>query len=784
MQIYPCNKKLLSGNINPYCYGIDLGTTYTLMAVVDSSYINFSSSSRVPVQFVRVKQTSPNPYDSAIEDEKIASMVAVIDGKPYIGNNLYHLKGADSYEFRKNLFYHWKIEMGVDHYPMYPHAVSEKLDMPYKLSGIILKYLRATYLKDAHKQLDNAIITVPASFQANQRVDTIRAAQMGGVVTSEHMLIDEPNAAFIGYFNRLPEEQKQEWAKNVRNKDILVIDFGGGTLDLSILNVDFHPKRGIVISNKAISRYNDLGGQDLDHVIAEEMLYPTLTTKFPPLKELTQIELQNHILPQLAVLAEQLKKSICEKISLKALNNDARTLDLAEIRFELDGCQLNYNATVYSLGDIVITGEQFDQIFKKLFVGKNYRFNLIDKCITTISESITNLIDKSNIRMNDIDYVLYVGGSSFNPLLQSYVAEKLRSSQPLTTHEPDKLVAEGAAVYSYFYYKQGMSLISPITSDAIGIRTKGNHFKEIIAAGTQLPAKISLPEFRLQSSMQDEIVVPVCINSTDYPIGEIRCKLNSIFPSDTQVVIDASLTANKVFDLRVIVDGEEVGAAEFDNPYSIGMVSSEQLALSKLTAEINQAKQKRNKLQEKTLLRELIRKHSEVNNNRGVIQAAEQYIECFDDQDSSIWNLLFCHHYRLGQTKAAKRALEKALELEPEEASYIYNYSLLLERDSDEVAFNYLVKQPDSVQQDETIAIKIVLLSSAIGKPWKDQAEQLTKQYLRQPKSFSDFDKRVLLPELFKLAGKPYSYVTPKIQKDSGDEKSYLATNSFISGVE
>ncbi len=784
MQIYPCNKKVLSSNVNPHCCGIDLGTTYTLMAVVDSSYINFSSSSRVPVQFVRVKQTSPNPYDSAIEDEKIASMVAVIDGKPYIGNNLYHLKGADSYEFRKNLFYHWKIEMGVDHYPMYPHAVSEKLDMPYKLSGIILKYLRATYLKDAHKQLDNAIITVPASFQANQRVDTIRAAQMGGVVTSEHMLIDEPNAAFIGYFNRLPEKQKQEWAKNVRNKDILVIDFGGGTLDLSILNVDFHPKRGIVISNKAISRYNDLGGQDLDHVIAEEILYPMLTKKFPPLKELTQSELQDHILPQLAVLAEKIKKDICEKISLKALNNDARTLNLAEIRFELDGCQLNYNATVYSLGDIVITGEQFDQIFKKLFVGKNYRFNLIDKCITTISESITNLIDKSNIRMNNIDYVLYVGGSSFNPLLQSYVAEKLRSSQPLTTHEPDKLVAEGAAVYSYFYYKQGMSLISPITSDAIGIRTKGNHFKEIIAAGTQLPAKISLPEFRLQSSMQDEIVVPVCINSTDYPIGEIRCKLNSIFPSDTQVVIDASLTANKVFDLRVIVDGEEVGAAEFDNPYSIGMVSSEQLALSKLTAEINQAKQKRNKLQEKTLLRELIWKHSEVNNNRGVIQAAEQYIECFDDQDSSIWNLLFCHHYRLGQTKAAKRALEKALELEPEEASYIYNYSLLLERDSDEVAFNYLVKQPDSVQQDETIAIKIVLLSSAIGKPWKDQAEQLTKQYLRQPKSFSDFDKRVLLPELFKLAGKPYSYVTPKIQKDSGDEKSYLATNSFISGVE
>lgn len=200
--------------------------------------------------------------------------------------------------------------------------------------------------------------------------------------------------------------------------------------------------------------------------------------------------------------------------------------------------------------------------------------------------------------MDDVDYVLYVGGSSFNPLLKSYVAEKLKSSQQITSHEPDKLVAEGAAVFSYFYHIHGVSLISPITSDVIGIRTKGNRFKEIIGSGTQLPAKVSIPGFKLQSSIQDEIVVPVCINAIDYPIGEIRCELNGIFPADTQVVLDASLTANKVFELRVTVDGIEVGTAKFDNPYSIGMVNSEQLAVARLTSKINQAKQKCNKSEE------------------------------------------------------------------------------------------------------------------------------------------------------------------------------------------
>lgn len=183
-------------------------------------------------------------------------------------------------------------------------------------------------------------------------------------------------------------------------------------------------------------------------------------------------------------------------------------------------------------------------------------------------------------------------------------------------------------------------------------------------------------------------------------------------------------------------------------------------------------------------MRELIWKHSAVDNNRGVIQAAEQYVERFDDQDSAVWNLLFCHHHRLGQTGAAKRAMTKAMELTPDDPTYIYNYSLLLERDSDEEAYTFLAKQPDPIQQNTTVAIKLVLLGSAIRKPWKDEAEHLTNKYLRNPKSFSDFDKRVLLPDLFKLTEKPYLYNTENKRKVRDDEKNYLAANSFISGVE
>src|SRR5690606_37983418 len=116
----------------------------------------------------------------------------------------------------------------------------------------------------------------------------LKAAEMAKIETRENILIDEPNAAFLGFFNRLSTDEKQIWAKEVKNKNVLVIDFGGGTLDLSILNVDFRQDKGITISNRAISRYNDLGGQDIDMLIAEEFLVPKLKET---LKEFDSIDI-------------------------------------------------------------------------------------------------------------------------------------------------------------------------------------------------------------------------------------------------------------------------------------------------------------------------------------------------------------------------------------------------------------------------------------------------------------------------------------------------------------
>ncbi|WP_086478207.1 hypothetical protein [Arenibacter amylolyticus] len=100
IRIYPLAEqdKITKDPIN---IGIDLGTTYTLMATVDADNVDFNKANQIPVQFVRFPQYSPFEYDQTIEDEKLASIVAFYNGKPYAGNNLYHLKGHSEFQLKK-----------------------------------------------------------------------------------------------------------------------------------------------------------------------------------------------------------------------------------------------------------------------------------------------------------------------------------------------------------------------------------------------------------------------------------------------------------------------------------------------------------------------------------------------------------------------------------------------------------------------------------------------------------------------------------------------------------
>jgi molecular chaperone DnaK len=779
--IYPTNRELKSEDgltKDKKCYGIDLGTTTTLICVIDSANVDLSESSKLPIQFIKVEQKSPFEFHPMIEDEKVASIIGIYNGKPYVGNNLYHLKGHPDFEYKKNLFYHWKTELGIDHEPMYPNAISEKLNMPYKIAGGILNYIRKSRFND--NPLANTIITVPASFQANQRKDVLRAAELAKISTSDNMLIDEPNAAFLGYFNRLTVDEKSEWAQTVKNKNVLVVDFGGGTLDLSILNVDFRKDKGITISNIAISRYNDLGGQDIDWFIAEEFLIPKLKKVFSEFEETDLIDIKNIILPQLALIGESLKIGICNKVSFTAVNQDVKDIDISQLKYTYSEGVVKFRNIDYQLEDITITAAEYEEIFGKLFNGRSRKFKYVDKTVSTIGSSITDIISRAEIPLNEIHFVLFVGGSSFNPFLQSLCINKLQNAKPLTSHEPDKLVAEGAAVYSYFINVHNISLISPITSETLGIVLKGNRFYSILDKGVSLPQNVDIPDFRLQTNLNSEVIIPVCINGVDFKIGEIKIRLDRIYPLDSIVKINAEVTSDKVFKMKVIIDGEIVGNAEFDNPYGTGKQTDKELRLNTIKKDFHDAKRTKDYQKEKITLYSLIEKQYDNNNYQGCAECSEEYVSRFDDQDSGAWNYLYISNLKLGRNDAAKRAIKKAVELSPLSTDYHYNYSLFLgDNEGPSVALEYLTGLSDSLKSNKIIQIRIILLKNEIGQDVKSEALEIVKEFKESPYQFDDFIKRNILGSVFRITDEPYAYTDQKTINEEKDDSKFLDTNNL-----
>lgn len=758
------------------CFGIDLGTTSTLVCYVDSQSVDLENTLNLPIQFLKIKQESPIKHQSSMESEKVASLLGVHNGKPYVGNNLYHLKGHKDFKYKTNLFYHWKLELGIDHQPMYPNAISPKLNMPYKVAGGILNYIRKQRLGD--EVMENTIITVPASFQANQRKDVIKAAEIAKVAIKENMLIDEPNAAFLGYFNRLTKEEKIEWANTVRNKNVLVVDFGGGTLDLSILNVDFKADTGIAISNRAISRYNDLGGQDLDTLIAEELLIPKLKEQLSEFDTLDSIDIRDIIIPQLSVIGEKLKIGLSEALSLKVVNHAIEDVDISNIAFTQNNCSIEFQNKEYKLGDITLTAEQFKTYFSKIFDGKNYSFKTIDKTVSTISSSINDILEKAEVPLNEVDYVLYIGGSSFNPFLHAKCREKLTNSISLTSYQPDKLVSEGAAVYSYFLHIHNISLIKPITSDTIGIIVKGNRFYPILEKGKTLPQNIVLPDFKFQSNLNKEVVVPVCINGEDYPIGEIRKKNTEFYDIDTTVTVKAEVTIDKVFRLQVFANNKLLGEAEFENPYSLNKMSKEEIEVHKFKEKIYHARAAKNYKLEKANMRSLLSKYYEIKEYRGMLETAEEYIKKFDDQDESVLNYLYISNGKLGRKKAAEEAIKKALKVNPNASYLVYNYSLDLAERNIEEALRFLENSSAEVLDDIDIKLRIISLKNRLGRNVKEEARNIVNAFKNKTTYFTEFSKENLLPEIFTIAGEAYANID-KINKQKSDDSKYIAPNNL-----
>jgi molecular chaperone DnaK (HSP70) len=461
--------------------GIDLGTTNSTVAEI---IYDPADPDAIAVRCLAIEQpTGSRSHWSPL----VPSIVALHDGREIIGDGARRLRFNGRMEKlgeKRNLFTAVKNDMGLRKtYDMAPEGYRSAAEV----SGRILSFLREAAMKDKSQKPERTIVTVPASFQLDQRSDTMKAASLAGMRLKGGDLLDEPVAAFIGYLAEYPDEQLVAPGE-VRH--LIVFDFGGGTCDVAILRISSSPETAaLAIATLSVSRYHLLGGGDIDQAILYEVLLPQLFKENDLHRHDLDFDMKKNVIePALIGIAEELKIGLCDKIIERWENGD----DYDECSHTSHGehlCPLPDGRTLVLTNPVLDTAH-FEELLYP-FLDTDLLFNAESEYRQTLSifAPIQDAIERSGLAEFDMDMCLLAGGSCLIPQVRQALDSYFPYADLLTFDNADATqtaIARGAALHALSLALTDSPLIQPVCQETIAIVTSGGNF-ELVPRGVPLP---------------------------------------------------------------------------------------------------------------------------------------------------------------------------------------------------------------------------------------------------------------------------------------------------------
>lgn len=415
--------------------GIDLGTTNSVVAVMEggnSTVISSSEGSRTTPSIVAFNKKTKDllvgqlaKRQAVINPENTFSSI-----KRFMGRKFSEIKNDTA-----NITYNvTSSETGSIKIPC---PIIEKDLTPEEISSHILRKLSSDASKFLKQPVNKAVITVPAYFNDSQRQATKDAGKIAGLEVLR--IVNEPTAASLAY----------GLGKEMKNEIILVFDLGGGTFDVSLLEVG----DGLF---EVLSTSGDtyLGGNDFDKVIVDYLLEDFKT------KEGVDLSLDKQALQRLTEAAEK------AKIELS---------NLTESNINIPFIASVDNETKHI--DVTLSRAKFEELSS----------SLVSRC----KEPVLNAIKDAKIDKNRISEVVLVGGSTRIPAIQALVKE-IVNKKPNQSVNPDEVVAVGAAVQGGVLVGEVENiLLLDVTPLSLGVETYGGLMTTLIARNTTVPIEIS-----------------------------------------------------------------------------------------------------------------------------------------------------------------------------------------------------------------------------------------------------------------------------------------------------
>ncbi|KAI0255364.1 heat shock protein 70 family, partial [Lactifluus subvellereus] len=447
--------------------GIDLGTTYSCVGVMQNDRVEIIANdqgNRSTPSYVAFSAEERLIGDAAKNQAAINPRNTVFDMKRLIGRRF------DDPDVKKDMA-HWPFEViEQDGSPLIKvqYLGEERTFSPQEISAMVLTKMKDISEAKLGKTVKKAVVTVPAYFNDSQRLATKDAGTIAGLDVLR--IINEPTAAAVAY--GLDQQSKTE-------RNVLIFDLGGGTLDVSLLNMT-----GGVFAVKATDGNTHLGGEDFDNKLLEHF-----KNEF---KRKTKLDISED--PR----ALRRLRNACERAK-RTLSSVTRTT--VEVNSLFQGEDFSAN----------ITRARFEEINAALF--------------TSTIEPVEKVLKDAKIPREKVDEIVLVGGSTRIPKIQSLVSEYFGNRQLNKSINPDEAVAHGVAVQAAILTGQRSEktqdlLLLDVAPLSLGIALVGDVFGVVIPRNTPIPTNKS----RVFTTVEDNQTAALFLV---YEGERMRCRDNN-----------------------------------------------------------------------------------------------------------------------------------------------------------------------------------------------------------------------------------------------------------------